>query len=148
MTLYRKKPTIVAAFQWFKNGDHPLDMVAPGSDKEGEFIKRHVMQPWARDDICGDCHRPYKEHGCRYTPKKTYIICPGDYIVTDENGEHTPYKPATFKQVYEAITERHIVIRKDGDSYMCSWSDFINVQESPCEFGVTPIAALTQFLKL
>ena len=31
---YRKKPVVIEASQWFKNGDHPLDYV----DEEGKEL--------------------------------------------------------------------------------------------------------------
>jgi hypothetical protein len=38
---YRKKPVVIEATQWFKNGDHPLDYANEkvGLEK-GEFLER------------------------------------------------------------------------------------------------------------
>ena len=40
-----------------------------------------------------------------------------------------------------------IRVSRDGDSYMASWGDFTNIQESPCAFGDTPAEAIMNFLK-
>jgi hypothetical protein len=33
---FAKKPVVIEASQWFKNGDHPLDMSVPLQPSEGD----------------------------------------------------------------------------------------------------------------
>ena len=37
MARFRKKPVVIEATQWFKNGDHPEDGPC---DREGEVVRR------------------------------------------------------------------------------------------------------------
>lgn len=77
---FRKKPVIVEASQWFKNGDHPAVLDGP-LDRCPEFI--------------------YKHHGWIQTLEGGHIVTPGDWIITGVAGEHYPCKPAIFEATYE-----------------------------------------------
>ena len=80
---FRKKPVVlVAATQWFKNGDHPLDGVCP---KCGNFMSLHG---WL-DTLEGD--------------DGAQVVCPGDWIVTGVNGARWPIKPDIFEMTYEKV---------------------------------------------
>lgn len=75
---YRKKPVVVEATQWFKNGDHPM-----------------VIAYWVHDPDC-------KSRGWIDTLEGGHIVTPGDWIITGVKNEHYPCKPDIFEMTYEA----------------------------------------------
>lgn len=72
---YRKKPIVVTASQWFKDGDHPEVFVI----KTG-------------DAYIGTLEGPMH-------------VTPGDYIIQGIKGEHYACKPDVFHLTYEPLTE-------------------------------------------
>lgn len=98
MAKFRKKPVVVEATQWFKNGDHPKD----GDEGEGNVV-RYYRRP---DDhgrrICEQCGMRMHGHGWVDTLKGGHIVCPRDWIITGVKGEHYPCKPDVFEMTYEA----------------------------------------------
>ena len=70
---FRKKPVVIEANQWFKNGDHP--MVTPD--------------------------KVQKSFGSIETLEGYHIVTPGDWIITGVKGEHYPCKPDIFEMTYE-----------------------------------------------
>lgn len=100
MAKYRKKPVVVEATQWFKNGDHPLDGPA---DQEG-LVVRYFRHPDAvGDKQCEKCTWLMINHGWVDTLEGGHIVCPGDWIITGVKGEHYPIKDEIFKMTYEAV---------------------------------------------
>lgn len=75
---FRKKPVVIEATQWFKNGDHP------------EVYAKH------------DSARPV---GYIKTLEGNHIVTPGDWIITGIKGEHYPCKPDIFAATYEEVKE-------------------------------------------
>lgn len=71
---FRKKPVVVEATQWFKDGDHP------------------AVQ-WIS----------WKGFGRIDTLEGDHIVTPGDWIITGVKGEHYACKPDIFEMTYEAI---------------------------------------------
>ena len=72
---FRKKPVVIEATQWFKNGDHPAVQVwVEGGPEISGWIK-----------TLEGCH----------------IVTPGDWIITGVAGEHYPCKPDIFETTYE-----------------------------------------------
>lgn len=122
---YRKKPVVVEATQWFKNGDHPLDYskvhhgYAEGGFELREFqpSERHekgwegdVVRYFRRPDvpadhICKHCGGFMQVHGWIDTLEGGHIVCPADYIITGVHGEHYPCKPDIFEKTYELVIE-------------------------------------------
>ena len=109
---FRKKPIVVEATQWFKNGDHPLDNCrwiteidserdSDGFYSEGEIVcySRHPAK-----FICGCCQLTMSVHGWIKTLEDGYIVCPGDWVVTGIK-EHWPIKPDVFEATYERTEE-------------------------------------------
>jgi len=86
---FRKRPVIIEATQWFKNGDCPLDTHpgAPGSK------------------ACSHCGKAMHNHGWIDTLEGGHIVCPGDWIITGVAGERYPCKPAIFDATYEAVDQ-------------------------------------------
>ena len=116
---FRKKPVVIEAFQWFKNGDHPLDYVGGTSgfdageirefseahmrqhDWEGKVVRRFRHPDVAGKHLCEHCGKPMYIHGCIDTLEGVHIVCPGDWIITGVKGERYPCKPDIFEMTYE-----------------------------------------------
>ena len=107
---YRKKPVIIEATQWFKNGDHPED----GNETftSGEYVNarcegkvvryfRHPEIPG--EQICSKCNQPMHIHGWIDTLEDGHNVCPGDWIITGVKGEKYPCKPDIFNMTYEVV---------------------------------------------
>ena len=97
---YRKKPVIVEATQWFKNGDHPDD--GPTCE-EGQVVRRFHHPDISGGKYCEKCHMQMHAHGWVDTLEGSHIVCPGDWIVTGVEGERYPCKPSIFAKTYEAV---------------------------------------------
>jgi len=80
---FRKKPVVVEAVQWFKNGDHPAVTI----HRNQEFVEGLPPYGWV-DTLEGG-----------------HIVAPGDWIITGVKGEHYPCKPDIFEATYEAVGE-------------------------------------------
>jgi hypothetical protein len=110
---FRKKPVVIEATQWFKNGDHPNDesrliTPVPGDGEpylsEGKVVRR-FRRPDARgDEGCPKCTWTMRSHGWIDTLEGGHIVCVGDWIITGVQGERYPCKPDIFEQTYEAVT--------------------------------------------
>jgi hypothetical protein len=118
---FRKKPVVIEATQWFKNGDHPEDNCETfqGSDGkpfqgEGKVVRyfRHPAIPGT--DVCRGvksgsnepigCGRTFHEHGFIDTPEGAgQTVCPGDFVITGVKGERYPCKPDIFAATYEPV---------------------------------------------
>lgn len=68
---FRKKPVVIEATQWFKDGDHTA--------------------VWA--DFAGN--------GFIDTLEGAHMVTPGDWIITGVMGEHYACKPDIFEMTYE-----------------------------------------------
>jgi len=111
-TKYRKKPIVIEAHRWWKNGDHPNDGTErfDGGEFAGELLEGKVVRYFRHPAISGDamclrsvpCGRTMHEHGWIDTPEGGHTVCPGDWIVTGINGEFYPVKPDIFEATYEA----------------------------------------------
>lgn len=98
MTKYRKKPVIIEAIQWFKNGDHPDD----GDERrEGKVVRYYRRPDVLGHDLCQHCGVNMHRHGWIDTLEGGHIVCPGDWIITGVKGEHYPCKPDIFAATYE-----------------------------------------------
>ena len=84
---YRKKPVVIEATQWFKDGDHPAVTTIDTYD-------RKKISP-----------------GIVYVGKRSYIVTlegnmevtSGDWIITGVQGEYYPCKPDIFEMTYESV---------------------------------------------
>lgn len=112
MPKFRKKPVVIEATQWFKNGDHPSDDAyemfdypngtqRPAVVREGEVVRyfRHPDVPGT--DKCKHCGNDMHIHGWIDTLEGGHIVCPGDWIITGVKGENYPCKPDIFEATYE-----------------------------------------------
>lgn len=115
---YRKKPVVIEAFQWFKNGDHPEDdcrcindegpygQAAPTPEAERIYSEGKIVRYFRHPDIsgetlCSKCGIRMHEHGWVDTLEDGHNVCPGDWIITGVKGEHYPCKPDIFEMTYE-----------------------------------------------
>ena len=79
---FRKKPVVIEATQWFKDGDHPLVVFNPAevvSNPPGMLDDQWVIK----------------------TLEGYHIVTPGDWIITGVHGEAYPCKPDIFEKTYE-----------------------------------------------
>jgi hypothetical protein len=108
MALFRKKPVVIEATQWFVNGDHPHDggerfTSGPyvGELLEGDVVRHYRHPAFAGDSLCEQCGKPHDDHGWIDTLEQGHRVCPGDWIITGVKGERYPCKPDIFAATYE-----------------------------------------------
>lgn len=108
MPKFRKKPVVIEATQWFKNGDHPDDesvlVTTPPSTplfSEGKVVRRFRRPDVPGDIQCSTCDRTHHDHGWIDTLEGGHIVCPGDFIITGVKGERYPCKLDIFWATYE-----------------------------------------------
>lgn len=105
---FRKKPVVIEAHQWFKNGDHPEDHSDrnwPGNEWEGLIVRSYTHSMVEDHWKCSECGKTAKEHGWVDTLEGGHVVCPGDWIITGVKGEHYPCKPDIFELTYEKVEE-------------------------------------------
>ena len=119
---FRKKPVVIEAAQWFKNGDHPDDYpdgeVLVGGEMEqmsGAAMKdlgwegnvvRYFRHPSVDGERpCERCGVRMHEHGWIDTLEGGHKVCPGDWVITGVKGERYPCKPDIFAALYDAVDE-------------------------------------------
>lgn len=130
----RKRPVVVEAVQWFKNGDHPDDHVGeqaidPADGSTYERIEGAVVRFFRRPepefsaDLAHDrCGRTWHDHGWIDTLEGGHTVCPGDWIIRGIKGELYPCKPDIFAETYEPVAAN-----------MASPSYRAFLGESPCD---------------
>jgi len=110
MGFFRKKPVVIEAHQWFKNGDHPDDCIQPSlSDawhgkkdpQEGSVVRYYHTLGAEEDFRCNSCDHTMRVHGWINTLEGGHRVCPGDWIITGVAGEMYPCKPDIFQKTYE-----------------------------------------------
>lgn len=120
---YRKKPVVIEATQWFKNGDHPEDYAKDteglengqvrlftgaerkANDWEGGMVRYFRRPDVSGESLCQHCGIRMHEHGWIDTLEGGHIVCPGDFIITGVQGERYPCKQDIFAKTYEAEVE-------------------------------------------
>jgi len=85
---FHKKPVLIDADRWWDNSRNPDLGVAQYYDPE--------VESWR---TCKQCGIPFHNHGWVYTLDGGRIVCPGDWIITDEDGVST-CKPSVFDKTY------------------------------------------------
>lgn len=111
MPKFRKKPVVIEAYQWFKNGDHPDDCREEFRDAEGRPYKgegnvvRYYRHPkMDGQKKCGHCENIMHVHGWIDTLEAGHNVCPGDWIITGIKGERYPCKPDIFEATYDPVS--------------------------------------------
>jgi hypothetical protein len=121
---FRKKPVVIEATQWFKNGDHPMDyskayygfengelrQFPPDERKakqwEGDIVRYYRNPNDNSSRACEKCGQIMHKHGWIDTLEGGHIVCPADWIITGIKGEHYPCKPDIFEATYEPAEEQ------------------------------------------
>lgn len=98
--MYRKMSVEVHAVRWWRNGDHPDD--GP-PQYEGRVVRyyRHPQVPGTR--VCPHCMEAMLDHGWIEADVVGYVVCPGDWVVTDAEGERYPVTHDSFIRIYEPV---------------------------------------------
>ena len=106
MPMFRKKPVVIEAHQWHKNGDHPKDNILPiGTyqgplDAEGKLVRYYRHPDKSGEELCKHCGVRMHEHGWIDTLEAGHNVCPGDWIIKGVAGEFYPCKPDIFEATY------------------------------------------------
>lgn len=121
MAKYRKRPVVIEATQWFKNGDHPADYAEDRAVVEGGVVTASsgdyakakgweggVVRYFRHPDVlgttpCKHCGNTMHVHGWIDTLEGGHIVCPGDWIITGVKGEYYPIKNDIFLATYESV---------------------------------------------
>lgn len=113
MAKYKKRPTLIEATQWFRNGDHPDDEAhqidspdGPNRLTEGKVVRQFRSLNIPGDRVCVTCGNTMKIHGELTSTRngEDEIICPGDYIITDAQGRRYKMPAKAFEMMYEFHT--------------------------------------------
>lgn len=120
---FRKRPVVVDASQWLKNGDHPQDYVedqqgfedgelrtSTGAERKANDWEGGVVRYFRHPDVggetaCRHCGVRMHAHGWIDTLEGGHIVCPGDWVITGVKGERYPCKPDIFTATYELADE-------------------------------------------
>jgi hypothetical protein len=120
MAQFRKKPVVIEATQWFKNGDHPHDYAEDqvgledgqprtfsGEERKANGWEGGVVRYFRHHEVsayrsCEHCRENMHFHGWIDTLEGGHIVCPGDWIITGIKGERYPCKPDIFEATYDA----------------------------------------------
>jgi hypothetical protein len=108
MAKFRKKPVVIEATQWFKNGDHPDDYTqedrGSGSfDKEGLVVRYFRRPDVDGESPCPECGARFHAHGWIDTMEDGHRVCPSDWIITGVARERYPCKDSIFRSTYEPV---------------------------------------------
>ncbi|GEM_PF-1738741 len=115
----RKKPVVIEAHQWFKNGDHPDDYAEENqhyeyppdaATRKAQNWEGGVVRYFRRPGVdgespCSECGQRFHNHGWIDTLEDGHRVCPGDYIITGVAGERYPCKPDIFAATYDILDE-------------------------------------------
>lgn len=101
---FRKKPVVIEAHQWFKNGDHPEDGCPnDGTSIEGKVVRYYRHPRMDGQFVCAKCNQTMHMHGWIDTMEGGHVVCVGDWIITGVQGERYPCKPDIFEMTYEEV---------------------------------------------
>lgn len=103
---YVSKPQTVEAVQWFKNGDHPNDgeerHPTEGWLYEGKVVRRFRHPYISGDTICNQCGAIADVHGWIGQTGHLERVCPGNWVITHEDGIISCCDTEEFELLYEA----------------------------------------------
>jgi hypothetical protein len=116
MPFFRKKPVIIEAHRWLKNGDHPKDnatemrydtqsgVLQPVVVREGKIVRYYRYPERSGESACKHCGGRLHDHGWIDTLEGGHIVCPGAWIITGVKGEHYPCADEIFRATYEEVS--------------------------------------------
>ena len=95
MPMFRKKPVVIEAIQFNKEGDHPA-------------VKRAYFDESGKCRWCEGDSQHINVYACRsgwYIPtlEGGHEVTPKDWIITGVQGEQYPCKPDIFEATYEQV---------------------------------------------
>jgi acyl carrier protein len=91
---FRKKPVVIEATQWHKQGDHPqVRPIAPSDDLFFTGMGGATLTNREQYGVIGTLESP------------NHLVSPGDWIITGVQGERYPCKPDIFAATYEAVEQ-------------------------------------------
>lgn len=104
----RLEDTIYTVIQWKKNGDHPDDdvqkMKNPDTGEtfksEGKVVRRFNHPTFHAQLICPHCGKIMSTHGWLDFPPEGQTVCPGDFVITNQVGEHFALKPSAYAALH------------------------------------------------
>lgn len=119
-----RRPQVVEASQWVKNGDHPLDYANPvhsndekgnpcivsGEERkrldwEGSVVRRFRNPAIKGDTRCSFCGNIMDLHGWIDNPGEPRTVCPGDMVITGNGGRYWPKKYSIFIDEHMLLSE-------------------------------------------
>ena len=104
---FKKRPVIVEAYQWFKNGDHPEDEVLPTVGPRGKlwYTEGKVVGFYRAIgtglEKCQQCQHILNHHGVLNTLEGQMTVCPGSWVITGIEGEKWAVKDSIFADTYD-----------------------------------------------
>lgn len=107
MGKYKRKMPDIEAYQWLKNGDHPLDKSEIIKHPEGDFLSEgKVVRRFRHPKIDGSsfchCGEKYDDHGFIENSSVSMTVCPGDYVVSGRNS-FAVIRKLEFEDYYEEV---------------------------------------------
>ena len=103
---FSRRPIVIEATQWYKNGDHPQDRFSPEgvipADHEGRVVRYYRLPDMLGKTLCNCCGIALEDHGFIDTLEGGHRVCPGDWIITGVSGEKYPCKSDVFNFIYES----------------------------------------------
>lgn len=95
MSKYRKRPVVIEAVQWFKDGDH-------------SSVRRTSYTEVANELGTSGCSREepfwgWEAMGMIDTLEGKHAVIPGDWIIRGVKGELYPCKPDIFEITYDPV---------------------------------------------
>jgi hypothetical protein len=110
---YVKKPPVIEAVQWFRNGDHPADMSEPidrpGDTpilSEGNVVRFFSWFHIPGDRFCSECGNQMRKHGIiDGLNGEEELVHPGDYIITNAHGRFYRLSAKEFEGMYEPLED-------------------------------------------
>lgn len=113
---------VVEAAQWFKNGDHPNDSDRDITDfveglevikisrherclvnAEGDVVRYYRHPRGDGQQECRHCHTVLHNHGWLDTGGEGCLVCPGDWVITEESGRRYALPNDLFEAAFEAV---------------------------------------------
>ena len=95
-TCARKTP-ILNFVKWFKDGDHESV-----SNYDGDILCESCKEPLEKHGWIGSENGWYRSFSDRVVG---FVVCPGDYIVTERSGVVSVIKPSEFIKFFITIEE-------------------------------------------
>lgn len=94
----KKYISVVDAYQWHS--------VEPYEGKIREIDHLRLPSFIDNDKLCSACSKPLKDHGYMENSAARLVVCPGDYIVTNNLKETFPISAIKFESTRELYSNK------------------------------------------